>query len=59
MAVPSWPVRRINGRRDAALLELFDKVAEMGRADGGRHHQGRTALVAFKDAIEDLHDKAA
>ena len=48
-----------NEKKDAALRELFDKVAEMGRAQTEAVTKVEAALVALKAAIEDLHDKAA
>lgn len=46
-------------KEDAQLRELFDKVAEMGRAQTEAVTKVEAALVALKDAIEDLHDNAA
>jgi hypothetical protein len=59
VAVLGWAFWRINEKKDAALRELFDKVAEMGRAQTEAVTKVEAALVALKDAIEDLHDKAA
>ena len=50
---------KVNEKKDAQLRELFDKVAEMGRAQTEAVTKVEAALVALKDAIEDLHDKAA
>ena len=47
------------GLSPAQLRELFDKVAEMGRAQTEAVTKVEAALVALKDAIEDMHDKAA
>jgi len=41
------------------LRELFDKVAEMGRAQTEAVTKVEAALVALKEAIEDMRDKAA
>lgn len=50
---------RLNEKKDAQLRELFDKVAEMGRVQTEAVIKVEAALVALKDAIEDLYDKAA
>ena len=55
----AWPFWRVNEKKDAQLRELFDKVAEMGRVQTEAVTKVEAALVALKDAIEDLHDKAA
>ena len=59
VAVLGWAFWRTNEKKDAALRELFDKVAEMGRAQTEAVTKVEAALVALKAAIEDLHDKAA
>jgi hypothetical protein len=53
MAELFWKVTK-----DAQLRELFDKVAELGRAQTEAVTKVEAALVALKDAIEDMHDKA-
>jgi hypothetical protein len=59
VAVLGWAFWRVNEKKDAALRELFDKVAEMGRAQTEAVTKVEAALVALKAAIEDLHDKGA
>jgi hypothetical protein len=59
VAVLGWAFWRVNEKKDAQLRELFDKVAEMGRVQTEAMTKVEAALVALKDAIEDLHDKAA
>lgn len=54
-----WAFWRVNEKKDAQLRELFDKVAEMGRAQTEAVTKVEAALVALKDAIEDIRDKAA
>ena len=59
VAVLGWAFWRVNEKKDAQLHELFDKVAEMGRAQTEAVTKVEAALVALKDVIEDMHDKAA
>ena len=59
VAVLAWAFWKVNEKKDAQLRELFDKVAEMGRAQTEAVTKVEAALVALKDAIEDMHDKAA
>jgi hypothetical protein len=58
VAVLAWAFWKVNEKKDAQLRELFDKVAEMGRAQTEAVTKVEAALVALKDAIEDLHDRA-
>ncbi len=46
-------------KKDAQLRELFDKVAELGRSQTEAVTKVEAALVALKEAIKDMHDKAA
>lgn len=59
VAILGWAFWRVNEKKDAQLRELFDKVAEMGRAQTEAVTKVEVALVALKDAIEDMRDKAA
>ena len=59
VAILGWAFWRINERKDAALRELYERVAEMGRVQTEAVTKVEAALVALKDAIEDMHDKAA
>ena len=59
VAVLGWAFWRINEKKDAMLRELHDRLAEMCRAQTEAVTKVEAALVALKDAIEDLHDKAA
>lgn len=43
----------------SASCELFDKVAEMSRAQTEAVTKVEAELVALKDAIEDMRDKVA
>jgi len=59
VAVLGWAFWRTNEKKDAALRELYDRVAEMGRAQTEAVTKVEAALVALKEAIRDLHNKAA
>jgi len=55
----AWASWKVNEKKDAQLRELFDKVAEMGCAQTEAVTKVEAALVALKDAIEELHDRTA
>ncbi len=59
VAVLGWAFWRVNERKDAQLRELFDKVAEMGRAQTEAVTKVEAALVALRHAIEDRRDTPA
>jgi hypothetical protein len=59
VAVLGWAFWRVNEKKDAALRELHDRLAEMCRAQTEAVTKVEAALVALKDAIEDIRDKAA
>jgi len=59
VAVLGWAFWRVNEKKDAALRELYDNVAEMSRAQTEAVIKVESALVALKEAIKDLRDKAA
>ncbi len=59
VAVLGWAFWRINEKKDAALRELYDKVAEMGRAQTEAVTKVEAALLALKEAIKDMHNRAA
>lgn len=58
VAVLGWAFWRINEKKDAALRDLYEQVAEMSRAQTEAVTKVTAALVALKDAIEDLRDEA-
>lgn len=58
VAILGWAFWRINEKKDAALRELHDRLADMCRAQTEAVTKVEAALVALKDAIEDMHDKA-
>jgi hypothetical protein len=43
--------------KDAALRELYERVAEMGRTQTEAMVKVEAALVALKEAIEEMHDR--
>ena len=59
VAVLGWAFWRVNEKKDAQLRGLFNKVAERGRAQTEAVTKVEAALLALKDAIEDIRDKAA
>jgi hypothetical protein len=54
-----WAFWRINEKKDVALRELCDKVAEMSRAQTEAVTKVEAALVALKDALKDLRERLA
>ncbi|WP_230469913.1 hypothetical protein [Lujinxingia vulgaris] len=46
----------MNQQKDAALRELYERVAEMGKAQTEAIVKVEAALVALKDAIEEMHE---
>ena len=56
VAVLGWAFWRVNERKDAALRELYEQVAEMSRAQTQAVTKVEAALVALKTAIENLQN---
>lgn len=56
VAVLGWAFWRVNERKDAALRELYEQVAEMSRAQTQAITKVEAALVALKRAIENLQN---
>ena len=54
VAVLGWAFWKINERKDAALRELYERVAEMGRVQTEAMVKVEAALIALKKAIEEL-----
>lgn len=59
VAILGWAFWRINERKDAALRELYERVAEMGRAQTEATVKVEAALLAIKEAIEEMYDTQA
>src|SRR5690606_27997371 len=57
VAILGWAFWKINERKDAALRELYERVAEMGRTQTEAMVKVEAALVALKEAIEEMHDR--
>lgn len=55
LGVAFW---KVSQQKDAALRELYERVAEMGRAQTEAIVKVEAALVALKDAIEELRSPA-
>lgn len=56
VAILGWAFWKVSQQKDAALRELYERVAEMGRAQTEAIVKVEAALVALKDAIEELRD---
>ena len=56
MAILGWAFWKVNQQKDAALRELYERVAEMGKAQTAAIVKVEAALVALKDAIEEMHE---
>jgi hypothetical protein len=54
VVVLGWAFWKVNERKDAALRELYERVAEMSAAQTEAITKVESALVALKDAISDL-----
>ena len=56
VAILGWAFWKVNQQKDAALRELYERVAEMGKAQTEAIVKVEAALVALKDAIEEMHE---
>ncbi|MDF1524453.1 MAG: hypothetical protein P1P87_16750 [Trueperaceae bacterium] len=56
VAILGWAFWKVNQQKDAALRELYERVAEMGKAQTEAIVKVEAALVALKDAIEETHE---
>jgi hypothetical protein len=54
VAVLGWAFWRMNERKDAAIRELYEQVAELSRVQTAAITKMESALVALKDAITQL-----
>ena len=66
VAILGWAFWKVNDRKDAAIRELYEQVAELSRAKTMAITKMESALVALKDVVEELkeprrgrHDSAA
>ena len=57
VAILGWAFWRVNERKDAALRELYEQVAEMSRAQTQAVTKVEAALVALKYAIENQRSR--
>jgi len=58
IVVLGWAFWKVNDKKDAALRELYDKVLEMVRVQMEAVTKVEAALLALKQAIEELRHKA-
>ncbi len=54
VAILGWAFWKTNERKDAALRDLYEKVAEISRAQTEAITKVEAALVALKHAIEEI-----
>lgn len=54
VAILGWAFWKVNERKDAALRELYEKVAEISRAQTEAIIKVEAALVALRSAIEEM-----
>lgn len=54
VVILGWAFWRVNERKDAALRELYDRVADMSRAQTEATVKVEAALIALREAIADL-----
>jgi hypothetical protein len=54
VAVLGWAFWRINEKKDAAIRELYEQVAELSRVQTAAITKMETALVALKEAISNF-----
>lgn len=57
VAVLGWAFWKVNERKDAALRELYERVAEMSAAQTEAITKVEGALLALKEAISDLRER--
>ena len=57
VAILGWAFWKVNQQKDAALRELYERVAEMGRVQTEAMVKVEAALIALKGAIEELHER--
>ena len=55
VAVLGWAFWRMNERKDAAIRELYEQVAELSRVQTAAITKMEAALVALKEAISELN----
>ena len=55
VAVLGWAFWRMNERRDAAIRELYEPVAELSRVQTAAITKMEAVLVALKEAITELN----
>jgi hypothetical protein len=57
VAVLGWAFWRINEKKDRELKALHEKIVELAEAQTTAIVKVEAALVALRDAIEDMHDR--
>ncbi len=59
VAAMGWAFWRMNERKDSAIRDLYEQVAELSRVQTAAITKMEAALVALKEAIVDLRPEAA
>jgi len=54
VVVLGWAFWKVNDRKDAAIRDLYEQVAELSRGQTAAITKMEAALVALKDAISEL-----
>ncbi len=58
VAAMGWAFWRMNERKDSAIRELYEQVAELSRVQTAAITKMEAALVALKEVIVDLKPEA-
>ena len=57
VAVLGWAFWRVNEKKDRELKALHEKIVELAEAQTTAIVKVEAALVALRDAIEDMHER--
>lgn len=57
VAILGWAFWRVNEKKDRELKALHEKIVELAEAQTTAIVKVEAALVALRDAIEDMHDR--
>lgn len=57
VAILGWAFWRVNEKKDRELKALHEKIVELAEAQTTAIVNVEAALVALRDAIEDMHDR--
>ncbi|MFW5739869.1 MAG: hypothetical protein ACOC1F_05845 [Myxococcota bacterium] len=57
VAILGWAFWRVNEKKDRELKALHEKIVELAEAQTTAIVKVEAALVALRDAIEDMHER--